>query len=43
MWQEETKEMINITSKGKAQKGILRKDEQDKQNEKNTNVKEIIE
>ena len=42
-WQEEIKEMINNTSKGKVQEEILRKDEQDKHNENNTNVKEIIE
>ena len=35
--------MTNNTSKGKAQEENLRKDEQDKQNENNTNVKEIIE
>ena len=35
--------MINNTSKGKAQEENLRKNEQDKGNEKNTNVKEIIE
>ena len=42
-WQEEIKEMINNISKGKAQEENLRKYEKDKQNEKNTNVKEIIE
>ena len=35
--------MINKISKGKAQDGNFRKDEQDKQNKMNTNVKEIIE
>ena len=35
--------MINNISKGKALEENLRKDEQDKQNEKNTNIKEIIE
>ena len=35
--------MINNISKGKAQEENLRKDEQDKQNENNTNVKEITE
>ena len=42
-WQEEIKEMINIISKGKAQEEIFRKDKEDKHNEKNINVKEIIE
>ena len=41
-WQEEIKEMINKISKGKTQEGNLRKDKNDKQNEKNIKVKEII-
>ena len=40
---DEIKEMINNTSKGKEQEENLREDEQDKQNEKNTTVKGIIE
>ena len=35
--------MINNISKGKAQEENMRKYEQDKHNENNTNVKEIIE
>ena len=34
--------MINNSSTGKAQEEILRKDNKDKHNEKNINVKEII-
>ena len=41
-WQEEIKEMINNIIKGKAQEEDLRKDKEDKQNEKNINIKEII-
>ena len=41
-WQEEIKEMINNISKGKAQEENLRKYKQDKQNENNINVIDII-
>ena len=43
MWQEQIKEMIHNISKRKAQEEILKKDKKDKYNEKNINVKEIIE